>query len=673
MEQDNFLFKGFADYFLKLKSSLNLMLKIHNGIPYYRFSLDTKDTLITLRNNEIQIIEDKKLKLQIKLDLLTPENNQKALTFFSQEAPSSNNKNIHEILSTVYGYSEFRGKQESIINSILSKNDTLVLMPTGAGKSLCFQIPALALPGTAIVISPLISLMQNQVSALKELGVSAEFINSSLTKEEVDAIKTNISNIKLLYISPERFTVDSFQTWLSSIDISFFAIDEAHCVSTWGHDFRPDYTKLSAIKTIFNKPVIALTATADLRTRDDIPVQLKMSTFNTFISNFDRPNIKLLTDEKEDYKNKILNYLSTDFKNESGIIYCLSRKKVEELASFLKTKGFNAFPYHAGLSQKDRFTHQEKFIKEEKIIIVATIAFGMGIDKPNVRFVIHADMPQNLESYYQEIGRAGRDGEDSTAVLLYNIQDFVLRQNMIYSGESKNKMADLGKLQEMLAFADTISCKRNYLMRYFGDSNVFCNNCSSCLSTAENKDVTGLAKDILLTIKETKQFYGMNYIALVLKGSGSQDIKKEHTLLPTFNKYNDETENNIKKTIRQLLVIGYLAIDLDSGFNNLIIKKDNIFHPILIKNEVMKTRVKAKGYTKADERNDLVDELKTKRLQLAQEAGIPPYLVLHDKTIKEMAKAKPKTIKELEKVHGWGEKKLEKYGQVFLEFLNSRY
>lgn len=571
-----------------------------------------------------------------------------------------------QVLNQTFGFNDFRGKQEEIIDSILKGQDTLVLIPTGAGKSICYQIPSLCLPGITVVISPLISLMQNQVMALKQLGIKAEFINSSLSQDEYFEIKKNIKEIKLLYISPERFQVESFQEWLKTLDISFFAIDEAHCVSRWGHDFRPDYIKLSNIKEKFNKPIIALTATADLKTREDIPKQLQMKNYQTFLASFDRPNIKLLVQEKQNNKEQLLDFLK-DFKGQSGIVYCLSRNKVDETTLFLQKNGYNAISYHAGMSSSDRSNNQKEFILKEGVITVATIAFGMGIDKPDVRFVVHLDMPQNLEAYYQEIGRCGRDGENSVALLFYSLQDYALRSQMIHQNESSQKMSDFGKLNEMLAFAETLSCKRNYLMRYFGSDEVSCNNCESCLNQEEKIETTSLAHDILKIIKATKQYYGMSYIVLILKGSNAKNIKEEHKLLPEYGSCK-LSESLIKKTIRQMIVSQSIKIDLESGFNNLLLL-NGVHEPIFVKKDSGKVAVsKNEDY---DLDSDVFSKLKELRTKLAHQEGIPPYLVLHDKSLHEMAKNLPSTLKELGKIHGWGEKKIQKYGQKFLELLKS--
>lgn len=578
----------------------------------------------------------------------------------------NNIKDPVNVLNKIYGYQSFRGNQEEIIKALIEGKDCLALMPTGAGKSLCFQIPAICMKGIAIVISPLISLMQNQVMTLKQFGIPAEFINSSLSEEEYFNIKNNINNIKILYISPERFQIETFQNWLLNLDISFFAIDEAHCVSRWGHDFRPDYIKLNIIKEKFNKPIIALTATADLRTREDIPFQLKMKDYIKIIADFDRPNIKILVEEKNNPKDQLIKFLSK-FKEKSGIVYCLSRKKVDEITDFLNEQGFVAVGYHAGMASEKRKKNQDFFLLNEGVIAVATIAFGMGIDKPDVRFVVHLDMPQNLESYYQEIGRAGRDGDPSISLLMYSLHDFALRNQMIYQGSSTQKISEIGKLNEMLAFAETLSCKRNYLMHYFGNKEVYCNNCESCLNIEEKVNVTEIARTILKAIKETKQIYGMTYIVLLLKGSESKNIKDYHKKIETYGVLK-ESDQIIKKVIRQLIVSKNLKIDLESGFNNLVIQNDIDQDIFIKKDKENKTEEKSLFET---ESTDLFSKLKSLRTKLAQEANIPAYLILHDKSLREMVKKIPKNIQSLRKIHGWGDKRIEKYGNKFLDILKN--
>jgi ATP-dependent DNA helicase RecQ len=674
MNEEQFSYLAVQGYIKYLMDNNLFIVKRKESISYVQFKMADKHCFLAFDGQNIKVLIDKVIKYDISIEKIKEVDRKYLINLFVEKKIDVIN-DPHVLLKKIYGYDSFRDKQLEIINSIMKGVDSLVLMPTGAGKSICFQIPALCMEGVAIVISPLISLMQNQVLALKQLGIKAEFINSSLSKEEFAAIIRNIDDIKLLYISPERFQLEGFQKILQSLNISFFAIDEAHCVSKWGHDFRPDYVKLGKIKTLFNKPIIALTATADMRTRLDIPEQLLMKNYQTFLTGFDRPNIKILVKEKDNYKKQLLEFVS-GFKGEAGVVYCLSRKKVEEIALYLKKEGYNAVPYHAGLKQELRSKNQEKFILKEGVIAVATIAFGMGIDKPNVRFVVHVDMPQNLESYYQEIGRAGRDGEKSTALLLFGMQDFLLRSNMIWNGESTKKMEDFGKLHEMLAFSETISCKRNYLLNYFGDKPVNCNNCSSCLNSSERFETTNIAHLVLETMKATNEYYGMTYICDILKGANSKTLKPAHKQLGMYGAV-AESDTVIKKTIRQLLVMNIIGIDLDSGYNNLVIKNKLEQAVFIIKDhrvQAVKTNVKKilQEGNILDDKNDLGDvfeELRIFRLDLASKEGLPPFMILQDKTLKEMAKVLPHDMETLRQIYGWGDKKIEKYGQIFLDFI----
>lgn len=563
------------------------------------------------------------------------------------------------VLKKIYKYDFFKGHQEKIINTILSGQDCLVLMPTGAGKSLCFQIPALCSDGTAIVISPLISLMEDQVSKLKEKGISSEFLNSSLSQEEYSSVIQNIKKIKLLYISPERFNNPNFQKLLQSINISFFAIDEAHCLSRWGHDFRPEYLSLQKIKQIYKKPIIALTATADELTKKDIIQQLNLSNVKIFAESFDRPNLTFLVEEKNgNGQEQLFNFLK-NHQNENGIIYCLSRSKVDEVTKALKKLKYNAFNYHAGMSLVKRQSHQSKFLQEENVIIVATIAFGMGIDKSNVRFVVHMDLPSNLEAYYQEIGRAGRDGNPSTCLLLYGNQDFAMRNLMIYNNDSKMKSIEFAKLNKMLAFADTLSCKRNFLLSYFNeDSSTQCNNCSSCLSSHDDLiEVSHIAQQILRTISEGKESFNITQITKILKGE-EKNLPSHVIKFSTFNQCSNDSENILKKTIRQLLVLG--IIEIDTNKNNVLIIKQNLLTEIFVKPEL---NIQKPASTKP------IDLIKKLRTELSLKYNVPAFQIAHDVSLKQIISKKPKTLKQLEKIKGFGPVKIEKYGHYFINFI----
>lgn len=669
MEKANFQTILNTINFVKANNLHNIQFK--GLIPYIFFIQDNKQCFFVLKNNSVSLIKDKETFYTIPLDQLSLIEQDLIDRFFKPQHLINSPKNI---LKEFYGYDNFRGPQESIINSIMSLNDTLVLMPTGAGKSLCYQIPALCMKGTAIIISPLISLMQNQVVNLQQLGINAKFLNSANSKKEYSSIVSDISNIKMLYISPERFILPQFQDFLKTIDISFFAIDEAHCVSKWGHDFRADYLKLDQIKTVFNKPIIALTATADLRTRHDIPKQLKMKKYNTFITGFDRPNIKIMIEEKDDYKNQLINFIE-DYQGSSGVIYCLSRKKVDSITEFLNKKGYKAISYHAGLSAKEREKNQNFFINEEGVIAVATIAFGMGIDKPNVRFVVHLDMPQNIESYYQEIGRAGRDGEKSEALMLFGLQDYIQQLNMIWSGDSSKKMETVAKINEMLALSETVSCKRNYLLKYFGDNPVECNNCSSCLNKNSHMDVTNIATTIYNFIKEVNGYYATGTVVDFLIGKDKSKVKSFHQDSKHFGVLRSTDDVIIKKTIRQLIVLNIITINIDSGFNNL--KPVKAIGDIKVEIAYSTKKIKKSSSKKKEpspsikSSNKLLLELKKLRMDLSIQEQVPPYMIFSDKTLNELVVYKPTNLNTLLDIHGLGQAKISKYGQQILTVISS--
>ncbi|MBT7539466.1 MAG: DNA helicase RecQ, partial [Gammaproteobacteria bacterium] len=479
-------------------------------------------------------------------------------------------KDPQQILQHVFGFPDFRAPQDEIISTLVDGGDALVLMPTGGGKSLCYQIPAIAREGVGIVISPLIALMQNQVDALKQLGVSATFLNSTLAFETVHRIEQSLrqGEVDLLYLAPERLVQPATMALLRELDISLFAIDEAHCVSQWGHDFRADYLHLNILATEFpSVPRIALTATADIRTRTEIVSRLSLDDARQFIVGFDRPNIRYRIALKTNPRQQLLQFLKNEHRNDAGIIYCLSRRKTEETATWLSQQGFEALPYHAGLDSETRAKNQARFLNEESIIIVATIAFGMGIDKPDVRFVAHLDLPKTVESYYQETGRAGRDGEAANAWLVYGLQDVIkLRQMMENSeGSDEHKRAEQHRLNAMLGLCEITSCRRHALLRYFDeDSPERCGNCDTCIDPVDTWDGTEAAQKALSAVFRTDQRFGVNHLIDVLQGSNTEKIRQfEHDKLSTFGIGQTLDINQWRSVFRQLVARGFISVDLE--------------------------------------------------------------------------------------------------------------
>jgi len=595
-----------------------------------------------------------------------------------------------EVLYKVFGYKTFRGKQQEIIEHILDCNDALVLMPTGGGKSLCFQIPALCFDGITIVISPLIALMQDQVNALKQLGVKASVLNSTLKAEQSKIVEEQISNneLDLVYVSPERLNTESFLSLLKKSKISLFAIDEAHCVSQWGHDFRPEYTKFSKLKELFpNVPRIALTATADEITRLDIIKNLNLENGKVFVSSFDRPNIEYIVKIKDNEKKQLLNFIKQEHKDDSGIVYCISRKRVEDIAKYLKQEGFNALPYHAGLNTKIREKNQEKFIKDESVIMVATIAFGMGIDKPDVRFVAHLDLPKSVESYYQETGRAGRDGLPSDAWMVYGLKDIVQLMQFIEKSTASQaqKRIEHQKLNALIGYVEAIHCRRKVLLDYFAEElKEDCKNCDNCLQPPVTYDATVDVQKVLSCIYRTqteRYGFGGGHIVNILSGKEDEKIKKfNHDKLSTFGIGKDVSESQWKSIIRQVIILGFADMDMQystlkttAAANDVLRGKQKIELRKFILEGKVKTEKPSRGKKSlltADEDIELFNELKKLRLSIAREENMPPYVIFSDKTLIEMVNIKPETLDEMAEISGVGEHKLKKYGFDFLSVIN---
>ena len=587
------------------------------------------------------------------------------------------------ILEHTFGYHSFRGTQQAVIDTLVDGEDVLVLMPTGGGKSLCYQIPALVRDGTGVVISPLIALMQDQVSALHELGVRAGFLNSTMSAQEVWQTEQALHSgeLDLLYVAPERLLQERTLNLLRNAKISLFAIDEAHCVAQWGHDFRADYLRLDVLQHSFPQvPRIALTATADVRTRAEIIERLGLQNAQQFISGFDRPNIQYRIQQKNNPRQQLLRFLREEHSGHAGIIYCLSRNKVEQTAAWLCGEGFNALPYHAGLPVATRAQNQRQFLRDDNMIMVATIAFGMGIDKPDVRFVAHLDLPKSIEAYYQETGRAGRDGEPATALLLYGLEDVVkLRQMMAGSeGSEEFKRHEQQRLQAMLGLCEITSCRRQTLLRYFGDSlEQPCGNCDSCLHPAQTWDATEAVRMLLSCVYRTGQRFGANHVIDVLRGSNNERVLSfEHTKLSTYGIGRHLSNDEWRSIFRQLVARGYLDVDA-SGFGGLIL--NDACRPILRGEQNIHLRREQKSTTSSSTRRPGVEvapedqrlwnALRACRKRLAEEHGVPPYVIFHDATLREMLEQRPTTTSALLAISGVGDSKLKRFGEEFLHTL----
>ncbi len=585
------------------------------------------------------------------------------------------------VLQSVFGYPAFRGAQADIVDLIAAGGDALVLMPTGGGKSLCYQIPSLLRSGCGIIISPLIALMQDQVDALAELGVRAAFLNSTQSFEEAMNTERALrrGELDLLYVAPERLLTQRCLELLDSIEIALFAIDEAHCVSQWGHDFRPEYIRLSVLHERYPAiPRIALTATADFQTRSEIIERLQLNTAQQFISSFDRPNIRYQIVEKENVRRQLLDFIRTDHAGEAGIVYCLSRKKVEETAEFLNESGINALAYHAGMDSSIRSKHQSRFLREDGMVMVATIAFGMGIDKPDVRFVVHLDLPKSIEGYYQETGRGGRDGQPADAWMAYGLQDVVQQRRMIEESEAdiQFKRMQSARLDAMLGLCETLTCRRVRLLDYFGQASKPCGNCDTCLNPPVSFDATEVVQKLLSTIYRVGQRFGAIHVLEVLRGIDSEKVKQwRHHELSTFGIGSDKSEAEWRAILRQAIAMGLVEIDHENyGSLRLpeaarsVLKGEHSIAMRRYQKPVRQKRVSTKptGYTESDlsvAQQALFERLRWWRMETARAHNVPAYVIFHDASLREIARAMPVSLDELRNVSGVGEKKLESYGE----------
>jgi len=590
-----------------------------------------------------------------------------------------------DVLKTVFGYDRFRGHQQQVIEHVLSGQDALVLMPTGGGKSLCYQIPALLRPGVGIIVSPLIALMQDQVSALLQLGVKAAFLNSALSLEQARQIEQQLINgeLDLLYIAPERLASERTVALFKRLQIALFAIDEAHCVSQWGHDFRADYLQLSMLHERFPEvPRIALTATADDKTQQEIKLRLGLEQARHFQSGFDRPNIRYRIVQKQNAKQQLLDFIRAEHAGDAGIVYCLSRKKVDATAEWLTSKGVNSLPYHAGMTNDLRQRHQHRFLMEEGLVMVATIAFGMGIDKPNVRFVAHLDLPKSVEAYYQETGRAGRDGLAANAWMAYGLQDVITLRQMLASSnaDEAHKRIEYHKLEAMLALCEQVHCRRQGLLNYFGDTlEQPCGNCDTCLKPVETWDGTLAAQQALSCIHRTQQRYGVAYLVDVLLGKTTERIvNSAHDKLSTFGIGKQLDEKQWHSVFRQLVARSLVAVDFDN-FGSL--RLTEACRPILRGEQTLMLRKdlqpeKVKGSKTAgrefsnNQSSLLWNVLRAKRKAIADAQDVPPYVIFHDATLMAMLEAKPTNRQQMAMLSGIGERKLELYADDFLAVIH---
>jgi len=593
----------------------------------------------------------------------------------------------YTVLKDVFGFDSFRPGQEEVVDTLLAGRNILTVMPTGSGKSLCFQIPSLVTGGLTIVVSPLVALMEDQVAALKLAGVAADTINSSRSREDNVASwrRAAAGETRLLYMAPERLMTERMLSALGKLDISLFAVDEAHCISQWGPAFRPEYEKLSQLRPVFpGTPIAALTATADAVTRDDIVARLFDGDAKSVVLGFDRPNIKLSVEMKQDWKRQMVDFLERH-RGESGIVYCLSRKKTEEASQYLRDHGVNALAYHAGMDAGIRQSHQNAFMTDPGIVIVATIAFGMGIDKSDVRFVLHVDLPGSVEAYYQEIGRAGRDGADAEAHMIYGLQDIRMRRMFIEDEESgpERKRREHKRLDTLVGYCEAPECRRRSLLAYFGEEVDACGNCDVCINPVEMADGTELGKKVLAAVDGSGQLYGSAHIVDILRGMQSEKLLKAgHDRLAAYGSGADLHKPEWQSIIRQLVSAGFLRLDVQ-GYGGLaitpkgqdLVRGEESFRyrqDTLKKSRAAKRRANdlAADADLPEADTKLLTELRALRLSFAKERGVPAYVVFTDRTLVDMARRKPVTIDEFAEVHGVGAAKLRDFAEPFLKTIS---